>query len=206
VNGSPFIARLPEFIYSMDDKGVWINLYAASQITWDHGGRQVELITETAFPLDSKVEYIVHGKTPGNMVLRFRIPGWLDHSIDIMVNGKKIASGVPGTYQAIERRWRDGDRITMELPLKPRITQYTGLDQHPEYDRYALSLGPVLMALVGPRDLFLEGKDLPMALVPVKDKPLWFTVAGQSDCHFQPYWTLGEERMTCFPVMIGDAP
>jgi DUF1680 family protein len=137
------------------------------------------------------------------MVLRFRIPGWLDHSIDIMVNGKKIASGVPGTYQAIERRWRNGDRITMDLPVRPRMKQYTGLDQHPEYDRYALSLGPVLMALVGRRDLDIGAGELPAALVPVKNKPLWFAVAGHPDCHFQPYWTLGEQRMTCFPVFKG---
>ena len=160
VNGSPFIARLPEFIYSMDDEGVWINLYAASQITWDHGGRQVELITETAFPLDSKVEFTVKSKKSTDMQLRFRIPGWLDEPVDMLVNGKKVATGVPGTYKAIDRRWREGDRITMELPLKPRVTQYTGLDQHPEYDRYALSIGPVLMALVGARDLDLRVYDL----------------------------------------------
>jgi hypothetical protein len=91
----------------------------------------------------------------------------------------------------------------MELPLKPRVTQYAGLDQHPEYDRYALSIGPVLMALVGARDLNLEAGDLPNALAPVRGKPLWFTVAGHTEGHFQPYWTLGDERMTCFPVFKG---
>ena len=119
--------------------------------------------------------------------------------------------GTPGSYLRLARTWQDGDTVRLVLPMEFRLTQYTGLDQNPRqwwqkvdlehHNRYALSYGPILMALVGSKDtqLDISPEELPAALLPDGDKPLHFAIRGRDDCHYEPYWALGMEEMTCFP-------
>jgi DUF1680 family protein len=53
--GVPFIARLPQYLYSVADDGLYVNLFASSRITWSHAGQQVTLIAESEFPYDGNV-------------------------------------------------------------------------------------------------------------------------------------------------------
>jgi hypothetical protein len=76
-----------------------------------------------------------------------------------------------------------------------------GIDPPVFKGRYALSYGPILMALVGATDLDLTPEELPDALLLDGHQPLHFTVRGRDDCHFQPYWTINDEKMTCFPAL-----
>ena len=201
VMGTPFIGRLPQFIYSVDDEGVWVNLFSASQISWQHQNETISLTAKTEFPYSGNIEFSISVGTAVPMSLRIRIPSWSASPVDISVNGDAAAAGEPGSYVCIERIWNNGDSVTFDLAMELRATQYIGLEQHPERDRYALSYGPVLMALVGADDLDLTPDDLPNALSPIEGRPLHFSIRGHSGCHFQPYWTLVDEEMTCFPTL-----
>jgi DUF1680 family protein len=55
VMGTPSVARLPQYIYSLDNKGPWLNLYAGSEITWKQDGKDVSLNATINFPYDGKV-------------------------------------------------------------------------------------------------------------------------------------------------------
>ena len=68
-------------------------------------------------------------------------------------------------------------------------------------NRYTLSYGAILMFLVGSKDtqLDISPEELPAALSADGDKPLHFAIRGRDDCHYEPYWALGIEAMTCFP-------
>ncbi len=211
VMGTPFIASLPQFIYSIDPEGLWVNLYAASDIAWTHEGKDLQLKTATKFPYDGKVTFTLKAPSETSMAIRIRIPSWTAQPVTVKVNRKPAAEGAPGTYVELSRTWKDGDRVTMTLPMDFSLTQYTGLDQAPRQswdkptaaprNRYALSYGPLLMALTGATDIDLTPEGLLAALSPVKGAPLHFTVRGNRDCRFQPYWTLGREQMTCLPTL-----
>ena len=201
VMGAPFIARLPQYIYSIDAGGVWINLFAASRIRWSHQGRAVTLTTSTEFPYNGAAEFTVATEGEAAMFVRVRIPSWASSPVTVEVNGVPSATGTPGSYVCLARTWRDGDRVGMAPRMEFRVVRYNGLDQHPERFRYALLYGPVLMALVGASDLNLTPAELPDALSPDPTRPLCFTVRDHSGCHYQPYWSLGEEAMTCFPTL-----
>ena len=71
------IARLPRYIYSIAQDGLYVNLFAASSITWTHGGQSVTLKTETAFPYDGKVAMsrpaLCLGPVPGGHQLLFNL-------------------------------------------------------------------------------------------------------------------------------------
>ena len=201
VVGSPFIARVPQYIYSIDDEGLWVNLFAASQITWPWDGMELTLTTKTEFPYDGAVVLSIAAGSETTMSLRVRIPSWAADPVAIEINGTPAVTGTPGRYACLARTWQDGDTVTMVLPMGFRLSRYMGLDQHPERDRYALSYGPILMALVGATDLDVTAEELPAALSPTADQPLHFAIRGHAGCHYQPYWSVGAETMTCLPTL-----
>ncbi len=55
--------------------------------------------------------------------LKLRIPGWAD-SASIAINGKAIqGKAIPGTYAAIERTWKDGDTVALDLPMRAVLVE-----------------------------------------------------------------------------------
>ncbi len=203
VMAQPFIARLPEVLYSLDDAGIYVNLYAPSTITWKHAGRDVTLTTATKFPFDGKVTLKVATGAPRKMKLRIRMPGWADRAVGVKVSGASAVKAEPGSYVVLDRMWTDGDTVSFGLPMTLRTVRYTGFDQDPDRERHALLFGPVLMALVGAEgdDLDIPAAQLPGRLKPVEGKPLHFAVDGKDGAYFMPYWQIDKESFTCFPTL-----
>jgi len=47
-----------------------------------------------------------------------RVPGWLRSAPTVKLNGKVLeASAAPGSYLALRREWKAGDKVEMELPM-----------------------------------------------------------------------------------------
>jgi len=218
VMGVPFIARLPQYIYSVAEDGLYVNLYAASDITWHCRGQELSLNTTTGFPCDAEVTLTVATAAPVKMIVRVRVPDWTGRAISVRVNGVSMAEGQPGTYVTLDRHWMDGDRIDFALPSQFHLTQYTGLDQISGRDRYALTYGPLLMALVGPGDpLYLQpdGRscarleippaDLISRLYPIAGAPLHFGIQGHAEHVYLPYHHVNAEEFTCFPIVEAKA-
>lgn len=201
VMGVPFIARLPQYIYSLAPDGVYVNLFAPSTITWPHAGQNVTLTTSTDFPNGSRVTLTIRSSAPAKMTLRVRVPSWASGAVGFDVNGATASKGVPGSYVSLDRNWSNGDVITFDLPMRLRLHKYTGLDQDQRRDRYALEYGPVLMALVGAADLEITQRSLANRLSPIPGSPLHYGVAGYPGCKYIPYWQIQAEKFTCFPTL-----
>jgi hypothetical protein len=214
VMGTGLYGRLPQYIYSLDRDGVYVNLYESSTLRWQHQGQDVSLEADTSFPLDPDVTLQVAIARPQPIKLRLRIPGWATRPVPIRVNDNLVAEGKPGSYVTLDRNWENGDQIQLTLPMGLRVTRYEGFDQVPGGDRYALEYGPVLLALTGPFDerysqpdgqgcprLQLDPKALAGALEPVGGQPLHFRIAGHPDHHYLPYWEASTEQFSCFPVV-----
>jgi DUF1680 family protein len=201
VMGVPFIARLPQYLYSLAADGLYVNLFAPSTITWGQDGRPVTVRAVTDFPLSGKVVLRIATAAPQALKLRIRVPNWATGDVACSVNGRAAAPGKPGSYVTIDRTWNDGDAVAFELALAFRTIRYTGLDQHPEHERHALLYGPVLMALLGADDLDLPAGELPSRLRPIDGTPLHFAIEGRAGVQYQPYWQVDQETFTCFPTM-----
>ncbi|RYX83297.1 hypothetical protein EON83_15660 [bacterium] len=211
--GTRMLGSLPEYIYSIAPDGLYVDLFAPSDISWKQGKSTLKLNMQTQFPMGNSVAMRFSLAAPTKSKIRVRVPGWATGPMTISVNGKVVATGKPGTYAALDRTWKEGDRIAFNLPAAVRLTQYQGAEENYRQPRYALQYGPVLLAAVAigadrPEARFaLSADDLKGRLKPQTGKPLHFSVAGNADYEFVPYWEVAmDQTFTCFPVVTAQDP
>lgn len=203
--GTRMIGALPEYIYSITNDGVYVDLFAPSIIKFatQDGPLFLEMVTQ--FPYDPNVKIIVNAEKPSKAKIRVRIPSWAAQKMSVRVNGKKTASGNPGTYVTLDRQWKNGDAVSFTLPMDFRMTKYMGEEQELQHERYALEYGPILMAYVSMKEqkenlmLTTHPEKLIKSLKAVAGKPLHFSVNGNIDLHYMPYFEVQDEPFTCFP-------
>ena len=109
-------SKLNDTIYSHDANDLYVNLFIASELQWPE--KKLRVVQETEFPVEQGTALTLHPASPTRMAVRVRIPYWATRDVAIRVNGRPEKADVtPGTYAAIEREWRDGDRIEVALPM-----------------------------------------------------------------------------------------
>lgn len=201
-------SKLPEYIYSIANDGLYVNLFAASTITWNMNGNNIALKTATKFPYDPNVVMTIGGAAKKEVNIRIRIPSWGTGNMEIKINGKLFATGIPGTYVSVNRKWSVNDKISFTLPMSLTTVKYTGLDQvNGNLDRNALLYGPILMALEGPLKgpdgvphIFTTSAGMTKLLTPIPDNPLQFNIKGYPSYKYIPYWQVSGS-FTCFPII-----
>jgi DUF1680 family protein len=215
--GTRMLGALPEFIYKTADDGIYIDMFNESTIVWEQEGKQWKLEQHTGFPYqpDVKLKIAPSGKSAKSKI-RIRVPGWVTKSMDIFVNGKKQAIGVPGTYITLDCQWKNKDEIRFTLPMEFRLTKYAGIeDGFKNSEACALEYGPLLMAVVG--DSIKKGKisislsktELIDKLKPVAGSPLHFTIEDGTGrkLEYIPYYEVKGALLntfTCYPFLRED--
>jgi hypothetical protein len=195
------LARLPEFLYSIASDGIYVNLYSPSRITWSQDGSKLSLDTLTQFPEDTNVSMKIAVSNPRAMKVRVRIPSWACGNVAVQVNKKNAVIGKPGTYVTLDRTWSTDDTISFKVPIAFRQTRYTGFDRDPDYERYGLEYGPLLMSLVGDTHLNVASGGLIDSLSPAPGNPLQFHIAGYPNSKYVPYVHIQDEPFTSFPTI-----
>jgi DUF1680 family protein len=108
-------AKLGDSIYFHDRDGVYVNLFIPSELNWAERG--LRLVLDTRFPWEDTLRLTVHTARPQRVALRVRIPYWTAGGA-AHLNGEALpAFAAPGSYLALERRWRDGDQLVVRLPM-----------------------------------------------------------------------------------------
>jgi DUF1680 family protein len=205
--GTRLIGSFPEHIYSVAEDGIYVNLFEPSTIGWQHQGAPVKVNMDTKFPFACDVKLTVSLAQPKAMKLRVRVPRWAVTEMAVAVNGKAAGTGKPGSYLTLDRTWTEGNVVSFVLPAGFVVAEYKGADQIAGHKRYSLTWGPLLYAAVGSKDTVLrlpEGagpQDLGRHLVAKPEAPLHYTVAGNPEVTYVPYWQVADEEFTCFPVI-----
>lgn len=136
------------FIYTHSDDDLYLNLFVASELNWKEKG--IQLKQETNFPEEEQTKLIVT-KGSSDFNLKIRYPAWVKKdALKIRVNGEEISySEAPSSYINIQRKWKKGDEVVIELPMQNTIEH---LPNVPEY--VAFMHGPILLgAKTGTEDL-----------------------------------------------------
>ena len=135
-------------IYFRDPPGVYVNLYTPSTGRWTAAnGTRLALVQSGDYANDGHVRLDLKASRDARFRLRLRIPGWsqLDGGApSLRVNGKPVPVEARLGFATIERTWKDGDRIDLNLPMPVRLVPINANHS----DVVALVRGPqVLFAL-----------------------------------------------------------
>ncbi|MCX8160809.1 MAG: glycoside hydrolase family 127 protein [Candidatus Saccharicenans sp.] len=113
------------------DNGLAAVFYGPSMVNFKAGseGREVRIIQDTDYPFDGRIELTIYTGQPVFFPLYLRIPGWAEQA-SISINGgrpKEIRAA--GELAVIERSWKYGDRVIIELEQPIRVHFWPGLGQ-----------------------------------------------------------------------------
>jgi uncharacterized protein len=146
-------------IYFRDREGVYVNLYTPSTGRWTAAdGTRLALVQSGDYPNDGQVHLRLRASRDTTFTLRLRIPQWSGvngAAPGLRVNGKPIPVRDHLGFAAIERRWKDGDRIDLELAMPVRLVPIDA--DHPEV--VALVRGPQMLFALA-RDPKLDRRQL----------------------------------------------
>jgi DUF1680 family protein len=126
-----------------DPRGIYVNLYIPSRVDWRQDTAACRLSIATEYPNASAVTMNLQLSQPRHFALKLRIPAWATGA-SIAVNGRRRAAPMPGTFAGIEREWRSGDRVELDLPLRQRLQAVDA--EHPNL--VALLSGPLVLMRV----------------------------------------------------------
>jgi hypothetical protein len=158
------LASLGGYVAAVQGEKLFVNLYAQGEATATVAGNKVTLEQTTRYPWDGAVTIRVRPAQPATFSLCLRIPGWVQgqplpsdlYSYDdptpapwtVRVNGEPITVELKQGFATITRLWKDGDTVTLDLPMpvrrvagNPKIAATRGL--------VALERGPVVYAFEG---------------------------------------------------------
>jgi DUF1680 family protein len=163
-NIARLVSSLGDYIYGFSDKGIWINLYIGSNTIAKIGKTEVPVNMETNYPWDGKIKITVNPKSKSKFAMNLRIPGWAQGeavpgdlfvfedktktNFTITLNGKPASYKMENGYAVIERDWKKGDVIELNLPMEvKRIVSRPEVKQ--DVDRIALQRGPLVYCVEG---------------------------------------------------------
>jgi hypothetical protein len=112
-------AKYGDSIYFHDGASLYVNLFIASELTW--ADKNLRIRQETRFPDEESTRLVVHTATPTRLNFRIRHPAWCER-MTLSVNGRRqLVSQRAGRYVDLERTWRDGDTVQVEMPMGRRL-------------------------------------------------------------------------------------
>jgi len=174
-NLARMMAELPGLVYAQRGDEIYVTLFVASEATIDAGGTTVRIAQQTRYPWSGDVAITVAPETPVTLALAVRVPGWTrdevapgglyrfadapdapagagvsrpDSRPELHVNGRPVPLTLDKGFVVIRRRWQQGDRVELRLPMPVRRVV---ADERVEEDRgkAAIARGPVIYALEG---------------------------------------------------------
>ncbi|MDP4208564.1 MAG: glycoside hydrolase family 127 protein [Bacteroidota bacterium] len=141
------IAEVSNYVYSTSEKGVYVNLYAGSNLsTTLKDGSALKLSQETDYPWDGKINISLQQAPAKAFSIFLRIPGWCDNA-SLKINGKASKKKLtPGEYVELNGNWAAGDKIELELPMSVKLIESNPMVEETR-NQVAVKRGPVVYCI-----------------------------------------------------------
>lgn len=156
------VGALPQYIYGQNKHNLFINLFIGSDAEIVLNDTKVHVNQVTSYPWKGNIKVNVDPEKSSLFTVSVRIPGWahskenpfdLYHSeakeqVALTVNGKPVELKIISGYVSINRKWKKGDVVELNLPIEPRIVVPNNLVQTIS-GKVAIAAGPIIYALEG---------------------------------------------------------
>jgi hypothetical protein len=141
-NVARLLPQLGGFIYAANADSLYVNLFIAGEAKLKMGENSMTIVQETRYPWDGNVKLTISPQSPRRFALYVRVPGWTTDApmagglyryeplptntrqpqlgVTLSVNGavEQITPGIG--YAKIEREWKAGDTVNLQLPMPVR--------------------------------------------------------------------------------------
>ena len=165
-NITRFIASVGGYQYAKQGQTIFVNLFAAG--TADvalENGTKVTLVQATKYPWDGTVTLTVTPSRAGSFAMNVRVPGWAQNRavpsdlyafsdnaappVTLSVNGAAQKVAPVNGYARINRAWKAGDVVVLNLPMPVRRVT-ANAQVAADRGRIALQRGPIVYAAEWP--------------------------------------------------------
>lgn len=157
-----------ESIFWHDADTLFVNLFIPSTAEWRERGMKVAL--DTRYPFGEQVVLSIDKAPRAATTIALRIPGWCDTPV-LRVNGAAVPVDRTGGYARVSRRWKAGDRVELDLPMRVRVEPTSDDPRTIAYLNgplvLAADLGPAAEPFDGPVPALVTGD--PVAALVVED-------------------------------------
>ncbi len=209
-NIARLVASVGNYIYAKSDDSFWVNLFVQSNTDFQSGKSNVAFAMKSNYPWDGNIEMKVDPDKKAKFKLHVRIPGWANDklvpgdlyktvstsnpAIEILVNGKKIEWKDENGYAVIDREWKKGDVVTVNIPMEVKKI-FARNELKADVDRIAIQRGPLVYCIEGADN---KG-DVWNLILPENPtfKPVQYTVVNE------PVVALESEMLSAVPSKDG---
>jgi DUF1680 family protein len=163
-NITRLISSLGNYINGQVGNKIYVNLFVGSQTTFPLQKGEMRLQLETGYPWTGTVNCSIAMSKKERATLAFRLPGWMGNSpssgglyaftdttagkAQLKVNGVAYAYKSENGYAIVEKEWKDGDKVTFEIPMDiMKVQSREELLQNKS--RVALQRGPIVYCVEG---------------------------------------------------------
>lgn len=126
---------------------LFVNLYGGSTLNTTMNGKPLSVSQKTDYPFDGKISLAIDAvgkKCLGTVSLR--IPEWCDNAT-VEINGEsQNVTVTPNSYINLDREWKKGDIITLNLEMRARLIESNPLVEESR-NQVAVKRGPIVYCL-----------------------------------------------------------
>lgn len=164
-NIARLVESLGDYIYARSADAVWVNLYVGSNTTVSLQKGTIQLQQQTEYPWNGAVQIAVNPGRTQRFTLHLRIPGWAQgepvpgqtyqyadansEPVSIQVNGQPATMKIEQGYAVINREWKKGDQVTLNIPMPVRRVKATDSIKQ-DRNRVAFQRGPLVYCFEHP--------------------------------------------------------
>ena len=132
------LCEAQEYAYSIKGDTLWVNLYGQNTLKT----KDLEIEQVTNYPWDGHIKLIIK-KAKTLRSIRMHIPGWAT-DMQLKLNGQPILA----EDLRQPRKWKKGDTIELNLPMKARLVEANPLVEEAK-NQIAVMRGPIVYCLEG---------------------------------------------------------
>ncbi|MBN1807325.1 MAG: glycoside hydrolase family 127 protein [Sedimentisphaerales bacterium] len=158
-NMTRFISSVPGYIYAQEGDNLYVNLFAGGTGNIRMKENTVQIKQQTRYPWDGAVKITVEPEKSEIFTICVRIPGWAqnqpvpsdlyrylensDEKVSLKVNGEITSPNMDKGFARLNRQWKKGDVIELNLPMPVRrVLSHKNVADNK--GRVALERGPIV--------------------------------------------------------------